>query len=41
MGETSDWLMKLRSVTFRYKDDPAGTLQYGLIAEEARGFIPE
>ena len=34
MDATSSNLMKLRPVTFRYKDDPAGTLQYGLVAEE-------
>ena len=33
MVDASDRLMKLRPVTFRYKDDPAGTLQYGLVAE--------
>lgn len=41
MGEASDRLMKLRPVTFRYKDDPAGTLQYGLIAEEVARVYPE
>ena len=33
--------MKLRPVTFRYKEDPAGTLQYGLIAEEVARLYPE
>ena len=33
--------MKLRPVTFRYKDDSAGTLQYGLIAEEVVRVYPE
>ena len=33
--------MKLRPVTFRYKDDPAGTLQYGLVAEEVEKLYPE
>ena len=27
MGDVSDRLMKLRSVTFRYKEDPEGRLQ--------------
>jgi Chaperone of endosialidase len=34
MGDASDKLMKLRPVSFRYKSDPEGTLQYGLVAEE-------
>jgi len=33
--------MKLRPVTFRYKNDPAGTLQYGLVAEEVEKLYPE
>ena len=41
MGASSDDLMKLRPVTFRYKDDPAGTLQYGLVAEEVDKLYPE
>jgi Chaperone of endosialidase len=41
MGAKSDRLMKLRPVTFRYKDDSAGTLQYGLIAEEVARVYPE
>jgi hypothetical protein len=41
MGEASERLMKLRPVTFRYKDDPAGTLQYGLVAEEVARVYPE
>jgi hypothetical protein len=28
--------MRLRPVTFRYKDDPNGTLQYGLVRQVAR-----
>jgi hypothetical protein len=32
MGTASDRLMKLRPVIFRYKDDRAATLQYGLLA---------
>ena len=34
MGSASSGLMKLRPVTFRYKNDSTGTLQYGLVAEE-------
>jgi hypothetical protein len=41
MGEASDRLMKLRPVTFRYKEDPSGTLQYGLVAEEVARVYPE
>jgi hypothetical protein len=41
MGDASGRLMKLRPVTFRYKEDPAGTPQYGLIAEEVARVYPE
>jgi hypothetical protein len=41
MGEASERLMKLRPVTFRYKEDPAATLQYGLVAEEVARVYPE
>jgi hypothetical protein len=41
MGDASDRIMKLRPVTFRYKEDPAGTLQYGLVAEEVGRVYPE
>lgn len=41
MNGASDNLMKLRPVTFRYKHDPAGTLQYGLVAEEVAKLYPE
>jgi hypothetical protein len=41
MDESSNSLLKLRPVTFRYKDDPAGTLQYGLVAEEVEKLYPE
>ena len=42
----SDVLMKLRPVTFRYREDAVGAdeaqvLQYGLIAEEVAGVAPE
>ncbi len=36
MDAVSDNLMKLRPVTFRYKNDPTGTRQYGLIARKWR-----
>jgi hypothetical protein len=41
MGDASARLMKLRPVTFRYKSDPAGALQYGLVAEEVAELYPE
>jgi Chaperone of endosialidase len=41
MGGASDRLMKLRPVAFRYKEDPNGTLQYGLVAEEVAKVYPE
>jgi hypothetical protein len=41
MGEASDKLMKLRPVAFRYKADPTGVQEYGLIAEEVAKVYPE
>src|SRR5262249_13097778 len=41
MGTTSNALMKLRPVTFRYKSDERGATQYGLIAEEVQRVYPE
>lgn len=41
IGNASDDLMRLRPVMFRYKDDPSGTLQYGLVAEEVARVYPE
>ena len=41
MGERSQGLLKLRPVTFRYKQDPRGERQYGLIAEEVARVYPE
>jgi hypothetical protein len=46
MGEASDVLMKLRPVTFRYREDAVGAedskmTQYGLIAEEVAQVAPE
>ena len=41
MDAASSNLMKLRPVTFRYKDDPQGIKQYGLVAEEVARVYPE
>ncbi len=41
MGNQSGGLQKLRPVTFRYKGDATGTLQYGLVAEEVARVYPE
>jgi hypothetical protein len=41
MGDASDRLMKLRPVTFQYKEDSDGVQQYGLIAEEVEKVYPE
>ena len=41
MGDSSDKLMQLRPVTFRYKSDPSGIQQYGLIAEEVAKVYPD
>ena len=41
MGARSAGLLKLRPVTFRYKNDPARTLQYGLVAEEVANIYPD
>ena len=46
MGAASDLLMKLRPVTFRYREEAVGaaearTPQYGLIAEEVARVAPE
>jgi hypothetical protein len=42
MGDTSDVLLRLHPVTFRYKPeiDPEGIKQYGLIAEEVAEVAP-
>jgi hypothetical protein len=40
MGTASSGLMRLRPVTFRYKNDPRGTLEYGLVAEEVARVYP-
>jgi hypothetical protein len=41
MGERTSGLLKLRPVTFRYKNDQSGALQYGLVAEEVAKVYPE
>ncbi|MBZ0168536.1 MAG: tail fiber domain-containing protein, partial [Kofleriaceae bacterium] len=41
LGIRSHELFQLRPVSFRYKDDPAGRAQYGLIAEEVATLYPE
>jgi hypothetical protein len=41
MDNDSSNLMKLRPVTFRYKDDPQGIKQYRLVAEEVEPLYPE
>ena len=41
MNDQSQRLQQLRPVTFHYKDEPTGPLQYGLIAEEVAEVYPE
>jgi trimeric autotransporter adhesin len=41
MGPRSEAIQRLRPVTYRLKTDPAGDLQYGLIAEEVNQVYPE
>src|SRR5262249_12290199 len=41
MGRQSEKVFALHPVTFVYKDDAAGTVQYGLIAEEVAAVYPE
>jgi len=41
MGARSEGLLKLRPVTFVYKQDAQGVRQYGLIAEEVAAVYPE
>jgi hypothetical protein len=41
MGNSSDALMKLRPVTFRYRNDPSQQRQYGLVAEEVARVYPD
>jgi len=41
MGARSDGLLKLRPVTFAYKEDARGVTHYGLVAEEVQAVYPE
>ncbi len=41
MGSRSAGVLQLRPVTFAYREDAAGTVQYGLIAEEVAAVYPE
>lgn len=41
LGARSRGLLQLRPVTFRYRQDPEGLRQYGLLAEEVAGVYPE
>ena len=41
MAGASGGLLKLRPVTFRYKGQAGGRRQYGLVAEEVEGVLPE
>ncbi len=41
MGARSEGMLKLRPVTYSYKDDDQGVRQYGLIAEEVAAVYPE
>jgi len=41
MDKTSEAILALKPVTFRYKNDKAGTPQFGLIAEEAAEVNPD
>jgi hypothetical protein len=41
LGSNTDNLRRLRPVSFHLKAEPAGTLQYGLIAEEVDKIYPE
>jgi endosialidase-like protein len=41
MGDSTEGLLKLRPVTFRYKAQSEGRTQFGLIAEEVERVMPE
>jgi len=41
MGDATEGLLKLRPVTFRFKAQPEGRTQFGLIAEEVEKVMPE
>ncbi len=41
MDQTSQAILGLQPVTFQYKSDPSGTVQFGLIAEEVADVNPD
>ena len=41
MNKTSESILALRPVTFRYKTDSKGVAQFGLIAEEVAAINPD
>lgn len=41
VSDAADKIMQLRPVSFIYKNDESGTIQYGLIAEEVAKVLPE
>ena len=41
MNQTSEAILGLKPVTFKYKDDDTGTPQFGLIAEEVAKANPD
>ena len=41
VSDAADKIMQLRPVSFIYKNDASGTIQYGLIAEEVAKVLPE
>jgi hypothetical protein len=41
MADRSESLMQLKPVTFHYKQDPEGPLEYGLIAEQVGAIYPD
>jgi hypothetical protein len=41
LGNRTERLSELRPVSFKYRNDPSGTVQYGLVAEEVARVYPE
>src|SRR5262249_13753392 len=41
MGGSTDRLLQLRPVTFKYRSDEQGIIQYGLVAEDVERIYPE
>ena len=41
MGDSTEGLLRLRPVTFRYKAQPGGRTQFGLIGEEVEKVMPQ